>query len=258
MTTRGHDLGLDGTLSVVIGAADGIGAAVAIGLAAAGSNLVLASRSTDRLAETADAARAQGVEVAVEGLDASDPESIRSLAQKVLVDHGTPRVLVNGMGGMLTKPALDVTVDEWDQLIDTHLRGTFLCSQAFAPAMIQAGYGKIVNFSSTFAYTAADQRSVYSIAKAGISQLTAALSLEWSSKGVLVNAVAPAATATPRVRAFMDANPGREEATVAKIPLGRIGEPEDAVGPTLFLASTMSDFVTGHTLMVDGGWVTAK
>lgn len=250
---------LKDTLSVVIGASSGIGAAIGIAFSTAGSSVVLAGRNLDLLAETARQAQgAGGTAVQTEAVDARDLESIQALAQRVLTAYGTPQVLVNCMGGTVFKEALDVTAEEWDTLHDTQLRGSFFASQAFAAAMAEHGYGKIVNLSSTLAFTVGRGQSVYAAAKAGLSHLTSALALEWAPLGIRVNALAPTATKTPRIEDHLRRDPAREQYLVSRIPLGRLATPEDIVGPALFLASPMSDFVTGHTLLVDGGWVAAK
>jgi NAD(P)-dependent dehydrogenase (short-subunit alcohol dehydrogenase family) len=180
------------------------------------------------------------------------------LASAVVDRYGVPTILVNCMGGGLYKAAIDVDVVEWDQIHETHLRGAFLTCQAFALPMRDAGYGKIVNLSSTWAFTVGSGRSVYASAKAGLSHLTAALALEWAPLGIRVNAVAPTTTRTPRIEQMFLDDPEREQYAVDRIPIGRLATPADVVGPVLFLASPMSDFVTGTTLLVDGGWVTAK
>ena len=250
--------GLQGVRAVVIGASGGIGAAVAAGLGEAGAEVVVAGRSRSRMESTAGQVAERGGTVHIETVDVGDPDSVTGFAREVIGRYGAPQILVNSMGGALFKLALEVTPAEWDELHTTHLRGAFLACQAFAPGMRDAGYGKIVNMSSTWAFTVAEGRSVYASAKAGLSHLTSALALEWAPLGIRVNAVAPTTTRTPRNEERFESNPEAEQYAVERIPLGRVATPEDVVGPTLFLASPMSDFVTGHTLLVDGGWVTAK
>lgn len=255
---NGRDLGLRDRLAVVIGASEGIGAALALSLSRAGAEVVLAGRSAPRLKATTDTLRAQGQQAYVHTVDARDPDQIKTFCAAVLREHGAPTILVNSMGGTLFKPAIDVEPEEWDTVHETHLRGTFFACTSFAAAMADEGYGKIINLSSTFATAVVAGRSVYAAAKAGISQLTAALALEWAPLGIRVNAVAPGATRSPRVQRWLADNPGLEDGMVHSIPLGRIAEPDDIVGPVLFLASPMSDFVTGQTLLVDGGWARSK
>lgn len=250
---------LGGTLSVVIGASQGIGASIAIGLAGAGSRVVIAARSEDGLERTRGlAAPTARDQIDIRTVDVTAPESLAGLAEAVLADHGPATILVNSAGGGLSREAFDVTVADWDLVLDTHLRGTFFACQAFGRAMAGNGYGKIINLSSTWAATVAERRSVYAAAKAGVSHLTAALAAEWAPLGIRVNAIAPTATRTPRVEQSIAEEPERETYLVERIPLGRLATPEDVVGSALFLASPVSDFVTGHTLFVDGGWRAAK
>ncbi len=251
---------LHGSTSVVVGASEGIGAAIALGLASLGSDLILAGRSISNLRTIGEKADEYDVTVHIEPLDVRKVDEIETFALKVSDAYGIPRVLVNSMGGMVQKRALDVEREEWDLIHETHLRGTFFTCRAFAREMMQNAYGKIINLSSTFAFTVPQGAgaSVYAAAKAGISQLTAALAVEWAEEGILVNAVAPTSTRTPRVDEFYAEHPDRETYITERIPLGRLATPEDVVGPTLFLASRLSDFITGHTLLVDGGWTPAK
>lgn len=202
---------------------------------------------------TQKAAEARGLSIAAEAVDVREPESISAFAKAVVEGHGAPTILVNSMGGSLVKQMADVEVEEWDNLHHTHLRGTFLVCQAFAPAMAARGYGKIINLSSLAGFRVSAQRGVYSVAKAGLNQLTCALAVEWGPKGIRVNGIAPTTTRTPRASANLVKDPSREARIVARTPLGRIAESDDMVGPALFLASPMSDFVSGQTLAVDGG-----
>jgi len=250
---NGVTISLADTVSVVIGASEGIGAAIALGLARAGSRVVAGGRDPVRMAETVAAAEQAGHAIHVETVDVRRPESVAAFAGAVTGRHGAPTILVNSMGGSLVKEIADVEVAEWDDLHHTHLRGTFLVCQAFAPAMAARGYGKIINLSSLAGFRVTPRRGVYAVAKAGLNHLTRALAAEWGAQGIRVNCIAPTTTRTPRASANMLKDPDREARIVARTPLGRIAEPEDMVGPALFLASRLSDFVTGQTIAVDGG-----
>ena len=249
---------LKSTLSIVVGASEGIGAAIAGGLARAGSRLVLGGRDKGRMAATLAGIRDQGGAADFESVDARSPEAIPSFADAVLRKHGTPTILVNSMGGTLIKEMRQVEADEWDELHNTHLRGTFLICRAFADAMARNGYGKIINLSSLAAFRGNRLRGVYSVAKAGLNHLTAVLASEWGPSGIRVNAIAPATTRTPRALKQFGKEPEREAGIVARTPLGRMATPEDMVGPALFLASPLSDFVSGQVLVVDGGSMTVR
>ena len=174
-----------------------------------------------------------------------------------MAGHDDRLVLVNNAGLGFTKAALDVTEEDWDALIDLHVKGTFFCSQQIGGLMLERGYGKIINLSSTWAAATDVGKSVYCAAKAAISHLTAALSTEWAPQGVRVNALAPATTMTD----FVEGHDGGESragraAASSRIKLGRFAQPDDLIGAAVFLASAASDFVTGQTLFVDGGFTT--
>jgi 2-deoxy-D-gluconate 3-dehydrogenase len=191
-------------------------------------------------------------------VDVTSVASIRGFADRIAEELGPPTILVNSAGASITKPALEVTEEEWDLVHDVDLRGTFFSCQAFARSMLGSGYGKIVNLGSTWGATVGVNRSTYSAAKAGVHHLTAALAAEWAPAGIRVNAVAPTTTRTPRVARRYAMDPERERYALDRIPLGRLAEPEDVAGAVLYLASPASDYVTGHTLFVDGGWHLAK
>ena len=246
------------SLSVVVGGNQGIGAAIAAELGRRGSRVAIAGRNPATLDETLGALRSAGVTASSTRMDVTDVDAIRSGCAEIVDAHGPPRLLVNAAGGALKKDALDVSPEEWDQLVDTHLRGTFFTCQAFGRSMVAQGYGKVVNLSSTWGATVARGRSVYSAAKAGVTHLTAALGVEWGPLGVRVNAVAPTATMTPRVRERHEADPTAAAYSRQRIPLGRLAEVEDVVDAVMYLASASSDFITGQTLYVDGGWQHAK
>jgi NAD(P)-dependent dehydrogenase (short-subunit alcohol dehydrogenase family) len=249
---------LAGTVAVVIGGGDGIGAAIGQALADGGATVVLAGRDRDKLARARDAATARDLDVHVATVDVTHVPSIGSLADEVTARFGGPTVLVNSAGASVTKPALEVTADDWDYVHAVSLRGTFFACQAFAERMRPGGYGKIINLGSTWGATVGVGRSTYAAAKAGVHHLTAALAAEWAPLGLRVNAIAPTTTRTPRVEQLYRTDPDRERYIVDRIPLGRIAEPADVTGAALFLAGPASDFVTGHTLFVDGGWHRAK
>ena len=163
-------------------------------------------------------------------------------------------MLVNCAGFGFTKPALDTGEEDWDRLVGTHLKGTFFCCQSLGRLMIERGYGKIINLSSTWSTSTDMGKSVYGAAKAGVSYLTAALSAEWAPLGVRVNAIAPTSTLTESTSRSFRENEARAQKLLSRIKLGRFAEPSDLVGAAIFLACAASDFVTGHTLFVDGGW----
>ena len=246
------------TLAVVTGAGQGIGAAIARYLGARGDFVILASRNQAALATVGVEIGEAGGDYRVMVVDLSDPDNIARFVKNVLDEHGTPLTLVNAAGNSITKPALEVTPKEWDLIHDVHLRGTFFMCQGMGGPMGENGYGKIINLSSTWASNVTPGRSVYAIAKAGVSQLTSALAVEWASRGVRVNAVAPTTTITPRIEQRLESDPSLEERMRARVPMGRLGTVDDVARTVMFLASPESDFITGQTIYVDGGFQYAK
>ncbi len=248
---------LDGRLAIVTGASQGIGRAFALAYSRAGAEVVLVSRSREKLLEAQRAVESAGGRAHVICADVGKLEDIRRLEQgvlKLVEGRDVGLVLVNSAGFGFTKSAVEVTEEDWDRVFDTHAKGTFFCCQAFGRRMIERRYGKIINLSSTWSSSTDMGKSVYGAAKAGISYLTAALSTEWAPLGVRVNAIAPTSTLTDSTSLAFQENPERAERLRSRIKLGRFAEPSDLVGAALFLASPASDFVSGHTLFVDGGW----
>jgi NAD(P)-dependent dehydrogenase (short-subunit alcohol dehydrogenase family) len=248
---------LDRRLAIVTGASQGIGRTLALAYSGAGAEVVLVSRSREKLLDAQRAVQAAGGRVHIFCADVSKLEEIRQLERDVfkLADvNDLGLVLVNSAGFGFTKAALEVTEEDWDRVLDTHAKGTYFCCQAFGGRMVARGYGKIINLSSTWSSSTDTGKSVYGVAKAGVSYLTAALSTEWAPLGVRVNAIAPTSTLTESTSLTFRENPPRAERLRSRIRLGRFAEPSDLVGAAVFLASPASDFITGHTLFVDGGW----
>ncbi len=248
---------LDGRLAVITGASDGIGRAFALALARSGAEVVLVSRTREKLLEVQRSVEEQGGRAHVFRADVAKLDDIRSMEREVsaiLKDRDLALVLVNCAGFGFTKSALDITEEDWDRTLDVHARGTFFCCQFLGKRMIERGYGKIINLSSTWSVSTDTGKSVYGAAKAGVSYLTAALSTEWAPLGVRVNAIAPTSTLTENTSRSFRENEARAQGLLSRIKLGRFAEPSDLVGAAVFLASPASDFITGHTLFVDGGW----
>ncbi len=248
---------LDGRLAVITGASEGIGRAFVLAYSRSGAEVVLVSRTREKLLEVQRSVESAGGRAHVIRADVSKIEDIRSIEQEVsalIKSRDLALVLVNCAGFGFTKPALDITEEDWDRILDVHARGTFFCCQSMGRLMIDRGYGKIINLSSTWSVSTDMGKSVYGVAKAGVSYLTAALSTEWAPLGVRVNAIAPTSTLTESTSRSFRENEARAQRLLSRIKLGRFEEPSDLVGAAVFLASPASDFVTGHTLFVDGGW----
>jgi NAD(P)-dependent dehydrogenase (short-subunit alcohol dehydrogenase family) len=247
-------LGLEGKVSVVTGGAQGIGRACVLALAREGAAVVCVDN--DGNAAGALAAEVDGLAgpVVVEVGDVRDAADLQRAAQRASALGGAD-ILVNNVGGLLgtePTPTLDVDEREWAAVADFNLRPTFLGCRIFARNMIDRGLGgSIVNISASLALRAAPQLAAYAAAKAGVASLTRTLAIELAAHGIRVNAVAPAFTDTPASARY--AGGERRALTARSIPLGRVGQPEDMAGTVLFLASPLSTFVTGQTMLVDGG-----
>ena len=248
---------LQDKIAVVTGASQGIGRAIAIGLAQAGAHLVLAkypSGRQDEIKSVQAEIEALGRKAIVLQTDVAVVSEVRALIEKTKETFGRIDILVNNAGWTGTTPALEVTEEEYDRTMAASLKSVFFASQAAARVMIPHGGGRIINIGSNFGEIAFKSRSVYAAAKAGVHHLSRALSLEWAKDGVLVNVVAPCITETESRKNILERPGYKEWATKEMIPRGRWNQPEDLVGAVLFLASPLSDMIVGHVLMVDGGW----
>lgn len=248
---------LDGRVAVVTGASEGIGRAFALAYARAGAEVVLVSRRREKLVEVQRLVEGAEGKAHVICADLSKLDDIRSLSASVsdlLGDRDDRLILINNAGFAFTKPALDVTEEDWHRVLDLHAKGMFFCSQLIGKIMIGRKYGKIINLSSTWSASTDPGKSIYGAAKASVTYLTAALSTEWAPLGVRVNAIAPCATLSDNTRMHMQQDPARTERLLGRIKLGHFPEPADLVGAAIFFGSAASDFITGQTLFVDGGW----
>ncbi|MGH9356943.1 MAG: SDR family NAD(P)-dependent oxidoreductase, partial [Terriglobia bacterium] len=235
---------LDGRIAIVTGASEGIGRVFARAYAAAGADVIIASRRREKLLEVQRSIKESGGRAQVVVADVSELASVRTLAERVAKlarDKSRPLILVNNAGFAFTKPALEVTEKDWDRVLNVHAKGAFFCAQCLGRLMIERRYGKIINMSSTWSTSTDAGKSVYGLAKAAVSYLTAALSTEWSSMGVRVNAIAPTTTLSENTMRNMQQNPARAKRLLGRIKLGRFAQPSDMVGAALFLASPASD-----------------
>ncbi len=249
--------GLKDKVAIVSGASQGIGKAIAVGLAQAGAHLVLAKHpdgNMEHINQVQSEIESLGRDAVVVPTDVSHPAQLDALMKMALERFGKIHILVNNAGWTGTTPALDVTEEEYDKTMAASLKSVFFACQAAARIMIPQGGGRIINIGSNFGVVGFKQRSVYAAAKAGVHHLSRALSLEWAHDGVVVNVVAPCITETESRKNILERPGYKEWATETMIPRGRWNQPEDLVGSVLFLASDLADMVVGHVLMVDGGW----
>ncbi len=247
---------LTNKVAVITGASEGIGRDMAIGLAEAGADIIICSRREEKLLEVKEIAEKNGRRAELCVIDVQSVSEIEKLKAFIKATTGKVDILINNAGYAVTKPAWEVSENDWDTMVDTGFKGLFFCCQAVGSIMREQKYGKIINLGSTFSKSIMPGRSVYGGIKAGIDHLTEALAMEWAPYGIRVNALAPTAVNTPSRQVTLQ-GPILEK-VLARIPLGRLATPEDLIGAVIYLSSEASDFVTGQTLFVDGGWVAAS
>jgi NAD(P)-dependent dehydrogenase (short-subunit alcohol dehydrogenase family) len=246
---------VSGKTALVTGAGSGLGRSIALALAEAGADVAvteLPSRIENARAVAASI-RSMGRNALVVKLDVTSVKNIQRAVDEVVKGFSKVDILVNNAGINVPKQALDVTEDDWDRILDVNLKGVFFCAQAVGREMVRRGSGKIINIASQNGVVGYHDRAAYCSSKAGVVNLTRVLAIEWAQHQINVNAVAPTFVLTPLTEK-MFANPAFSSEIHRRIPLGRLGKPEDVVGAVVFLASPAADLITGHTLLVDGGW----
>lgn len=246
---------LAGKVALVTGCKRGIGKAMALALAEAGADIigVSATLETEGSAVENDV-RSLGRSFKGYACDFSQREALHAFIAQVKADFPRIDILVNNAGAIMRAPAAEHSDEMWDTVIEVNLNAQFLLSRELGKEMITRGSGKIIFTASLLTFQGGITVPGYAASKGGIGQLTMALSNEWASQGVQVNAIAPGYIATDNTQALQD-NPERSQSIIDRIPAGRWGEPQDFAGPVVFLASPASDYMTGHTMLVDGGWM---
>jgi NAD(P)-dependent dehydrogenase (short-subunit alcohol dehydrogenase family) len=245
---------LDGKVALVTGGARGLGRTMATALAEAGADVALAGRSLDACEEAAaDVARQTGRRAKAFAADVTKLADVERLVTDVEAALGPVDILINNAGINIRGPIQQLTEADWDAVIDTNLKGPFLCARAAGPGMVSRGWGRVINLGSVLGKIALAGRAPYASSKAGVINLTRVLALEWAGTGVTANAICPGAFATEMNRQLLN-DPAKYQEFVARIPMGRWGELDELAGAVLFLASPASSYVTGSALYVDGGW----
>jgi len=251
-----RDFDLGGKVAVVTGAGRGLGYHFALALARYGADVVVCSRTVSELEAVAGEIEKLGRRAMIQRMDITSISDIRSMVEKTTKQFDRIDILVNNAGLNRPEWAEEVTEANWDLVLNTNLKGLFFCAQAVGRVMIEQKKGKIINVSSDAGSVGLIKRTAYCASKGGVNQVTKVLAIEWAKHNINVNAIAPAFIETP-LTAPMFKEPEFRDYVLDNTPLGRIGTTHDVVGAIIFLASEASNYVTGHTLLIDGGW-TAK
>jgi len=245
---------LTGRVALVTGGGRGLGLGMALALAHAGADIALASRSADELERAAGMIRAIGREVLIVPTDVGDVAAVQKMVNQAAGHYGGLNILVNAAGINFRRPIDSFTEEDWDRIMAVNLKGAFFAAQAARPHMQQRGGGKIINVGSIVFELVVPNIALYTVSKGGMRQMTRALALEYAPDRICVNAIAPGRFWTKMTDAFFSV-PELYESAVSVIPLGRPGTPSDLAGATVLLASDASDYITGQTIFVDGGWL---
>jgi 2-deoxy-D-gluconate 3-dehydrogenase len=246
---------LRGKSGIVTGGGSGIGKAIATGVVQAGAEIVIVGRNKERLERTASELRKFSGPVLPIQADVSRMEDIKSLVDRTVKEFGKIDFLFNNAGTIRRNPSEDFTEKDWDEVVNTNLKGPFFLAQAVARVMIsQKRKGKIINTSSLIAVQGGKRVPAYAASKGGLAQVTKTMANDWANYNILVNAIGPGWVKTELTEALQQ-DKGRYAEILGRIPLGRWADPEDLAGAAVFLASDASDYITGQTIFVDGGWL---
>lgn len=244
---------LQGKVALVTGAAQGIGREIALGFSRYGADIVAVDLTDEKLLTLKNEVEAQKRRCLVLAVDLVQRDQIERMVETAVKAMGKIDILANIAGVNVHKAAEEMTEKDWDFVLDVNLKALFFCCQAVGKLMLRQGGGRIINMSSSFGMVGFGGRTAYAASKAAVSNLTKTLALEWSAKGINVNAIAPGPVWT-EARHELFSNPEFYANLVKKVPMNRTAKPAEIVGPAIFLASEASSFVTGETLLVDGGF----
>lgn len=248
------NVGLANKVAVVIGGTSGIGRTLSLGLAEAGADVIASARRKQNVDEVASEIEARGRQTLRYTSDLCDRKSLEKLAEVTLRHFSKIDILVNCAAKLKRIPTLDMAEEDWRDIIDTNLTGTFRACQVFGKHMLERGYGRIINIVSLNTFVALSEVAAYAASKAAVASLTRSLAVEWSKRGVLVNAIAPGVFHTAFNANLLDST-ARGEELLMRTPMGRFGRTEELIGAAIYLASDAASFVAGQVLVVDGGFL---
>jgi NAD(P)-dependent dehydrogenase (short-subunit alcohol dehydrogenase family) len=247
-------LSLDGQKALVIGGTSGLGRAIALGLAEAGADVVPVSRRIEEVQKTAAEIRAKGKKSLEVAADVTRREDVQRVIDLMKSEMGRIDILVNSAGTTTRGPSLDFKDSEWDRIMNINVRGTWHACQMVGRVMKDQNYGRMINIASLASFVSVHEVMPYCASKGAVLQITRALAAEWAKYGITVNGIAPGVFETPLNREVLK-DPSRRMSILSRTPMRRYGNLEEIVGAAIFLASPSASFVTGHTLVVDGGFL---
>ena len=245
---------LTGKVAVVTGGNGGLGLGIAMGMASAGANIIIAARSVEKTAQALEDIRALGVEAHGITVDVTKETAVQRMVTDTIDHMGRLDILVNNSGIAVRAQPQNLTAAQWDSVMDVNLRAAFIASKEAYPHLLKNGGGKIINIGSMYSLFGSDWGSPYAASKGGIVQLTKSLAVAWAKDNIQVNAILPGWFVTDLTRGIEEGDPERHDNVSRRIPTGRWGDPSELGGAAVFLASQASNYVTGSTLSVDGGY----
>ncbi|KMT66899.1 2-dehydro-3-deoxy-D-gluconate 5-dehydrogenase KduD [Catenovulum maritimum] len=249
-----QQFGLENKVAIVTGASRGLGQAMAIGLGEAGATVVAVGSKPENVANTIAILEEKGVKCLALGCDQSDGEQIKAVVEDTIAKFGRIDVLVNNAGTIKRSPAHEFSDEDWNEVINVNLNGVFKFCREAGKQMLKQGSGKIINIASLLSFSGGITVPAYAASKGGVAQITKALANEWASSNIQVNAIAPGYFETDNTYNLRQ-DEERYNSITARIPSGVWGKPEDLAGATVFLSSNAANYMNGHVMLVDGGWM---